>query len=235
MSSEDIEKGSRWSTEIARELQNTRAGIICVTSENVGAPWLNFEAGALSKSVEKELVCPLLFALKASDLTGPLIQFQSAETTREDIFKLLSTLNKGLNTSSLSETKLKDAYEVWWPKLESKLLAITEPSAKGKPTRSAEDKIAEILTIGREQSRIAQEILTIVSESRMENNLLTSYPSYVNTIQPASGAPYTDYSRLAYLAARPHHGPTLLTDIGQPNEGFGEELLSDEEGSIRSE
>lgn len=49
VSSEDIDKGSRWSTDIADELDESTYGILCVTKENIDAPWLNFEAGALGR------------------------------------------------------------------------------------------------------------------------------------------------------------------------------------------
>ncbi len=42
VSSEDIDKGARWSTDIAKELEASSYGILCVTAENVDAPWLNF-------------------------------------------------------------------------------------------------------------------------------------------------------------------------------------------------
>ena len=48
-SQEDIEKGERWNDKIATELQDSKFGIVCLTSENVNAPWIHFEAGALSK------------------------------------------------------------------------------------------------------------------------------------------------------------------------------------------
>jgi hypothetical protein len=48
VSSEDIDKGARWSTDIAKELENSTFGILCVTKDNINAPWLTFEAGALS-------------------------------------------------------------------------------------------------------------------------------------------------------------------------------------------
>lgn len=47
VSSEDIDKGARWSTDIAKELEDSAFGILCVTKENLNAPWLTFEAGAL--------------------------------------------------------------------------------------------------------------------------------------------------------------------------------------------
>jgi hypothetical protein len=53
VSSEDIDKGARWSSDIAQELEDSTFGILCVTKENLTAPWLNFEAGALSKTMDK--------------------------------------------------------------------------------------------------------------------------------------------------------------------------------------
>jgi hypothetical protein len=47
----DIEKGTRWVTDISGELSKSHAGIICLTRENIGSPWMCFEAGALSKNL----------------------------------------------------------------------------------------------------------------------------------------------------------------------------------------
>lgn len=68
VSSEDIDKGTRWSIDIAKELEDSSFGILCVTPQNLNAPWLNFEAGALSKAFENSFVSPFLFGLKPSDL-----------------------------------------------------------------------------------------------------------------------------------------------------------------------
>ena len=67
VSSEDIDKGTRWSTDIAKELEDSSFGILCVTKENLTAPWLTFEAGALSKTMDKSFVSPFLFDIKRSD------------------------------------------------------------------------------------------------------------------------------------------------------------------------
>lgn len=39
VSSEDIDKGARWSTDIAKELEDSTFGILCVTKDNLEAPW----------------------------------------------------------------------------------------------------------------------------------------------------------------------------------------------------
>src|ERR1700676_413043 len=106
VSSEDIDKGTRWSAEMAEQLEKSRYGIICVTKENAGKPWINFEAGALSRSIEKSTVLPFssavspfLFDLKSSDLEGPLTQFQYVINEQNDIRKLVSSINNKVDVN----------------------------------------------------------------------------------------------------------------------------------------
>src|SRR5215204_3813025 len=93
MSAVDIERGARWSTDIGVELESTRFGILCLTPQNLDAPWIHFEAGALSKTLKTALVCPYLFKLAPSDLRGPLVQFNAARAEKEDTRKLVLTIN----------------------------------------------------------------------------------------------------------------------------------------------
>src|SRR6185312_4306381 len=77
LSSSDIDKGARWSTEIASRLEKARAGIICLTPGNMQSEWILFEAGALSKTLADTYVCTLLIDMKPTDVKGPLSQFQA--------------------------------------------------------------------------------------------------------------------------------------------------------------
>ena len=54
MSEHDIEAGARWSNELNNILEESNFGIICLTPENQYAPWITFEAGALSKEKKSE-------------------------------------------------------------------------------------------------------------------------------------------------------------------------------------
>lgn len=129
VSSEDIDKGTRWSTDIAKELEDSSFGILCVTKENINAPWLTFEAGALSKTMDKSFVSPFLFDIKRSEVSGPILQFQSTIFSKDDVFKLVKTLNNASGEDRLSESMLEKAFNVWWPTLEmelSKLKGIKE-------------------------------------------------------------------------------------------------------------
>lgn len=57
---DDIEKGTKWSTETIKELEESEIGILCLTRDNLNKPWILFEAGALSKNFGKAKVCTLL-------------------------------------------------------------------------------------------------------------------------------------------------------------------------------
>src|SRR5258705_12105319 len=63
MSSGDIATGARWRTNVSSELEKCNFGIICLTPENLRAPWIHFEAGALSKAVGNSHVAPMLLDL----------------------------------------------------------------------------------------------------------------------------------------------------------------------------
>lgn len=152
MSNEDIGAGARWLTEVSTILNNAKVGLICITPENQHNPWLLFEAGALSKTLEQTCVCPLIFEMTPGQLKGPLTQFQANVLDREGIGKVLSTINKSLGDQMIDLQQLEEILDVWWPKLEEKLKAI--PSAS-TPTaaRSTNDQLEELLLLGREQMR----------------------------------------------------------------------------------
>lgn len=156
MSDVDIDKGSRWSMDIAFQLNESKVGIICLTPENLEAPWILFEAGALSKTLEKPNVCPYLFQVEPADVKGPLVQFQATKAKKDDTRKLMSTINQALKDTALSERQLDEAFEVWWPKLEDHLKKIPDIQMKRKPMRSEREIIEEILELTREQTRIVK-------------------------------------------------------------------------------
>ena len=79
----DIEKGARWETEIAKELDESSVGILFLTRSNLNSTWLIYEAGALSKKLDKSKVCQFVFELTPSDLQGPLQQFQATENKKD--------------------------------------------------------------------------------------------------------------------------------------------------------
>lgn len=160
VSSEDIDKGARWSTDIAAELADSTFGILCVTKENLTAPWLTFEAGALSKTMDKSFVSPFLFNIKRSEVDGPILQFQSTIFEKEDIKKLLKTLNKACGEEKLTDERLDKAFDVWYPTLEEELNKIQEPETISESTENNNESPSnEILEEILELSRLNQKLL----------------------------------------------------------------------------
>jgi hypothetical protein len=159
VSSEDIDKGTRWSSDIANELAESSYGIICVTKENLLAPWVHFEAGALSKSIDKSNVTPFLFDVKRSEVGGPLLQFQSTVFEKDDMTKLLKSLNGRLKEGEqLRDAALLRAIDVWWPQLDSTLKELPKPApaaptSSEKPGGHRSDILEELLELARNQQR----------------------------------------------------------------------------------
>lgn len=160
VSSEDIDKGARWSTDIAKELEDSTYGILCVTKENIEAPWLLFEAGALSKMMDKSSVCPFIFDLKRAEVKGPILQFQSTIFEKDDVKKMLLSINKACGETALKEDFLVKTFDVWWPNLEVNLNKITDTD---NPIDKAESKdgngisndiLEEILELSRTNQKI---------------------------------------------------------------------------------
>jgi TIR domain len=153
MSAEDIDKGARWSAHVAGELEQARVGILCLTRDNLAAPWILYEAGALSKTLERTAVCPYLWGVRPADLRGPLVQFQAAEANRADTRRLVATINTALGLAALSERSLDRAFKTWWPELEKTLAALPATRPPTRPARSERDLLEETLSLVRELAR----------------------------------------------------------------------------------
>ena len=122
MSSENILAGARWNAEIAKHLATTKFGIICVTPENLAAPWLVFEAGALAKTIDENThVCPYLVGLDEIDPQHPISQFQCKRMTQEGTYDIVRSMHKALRGSSkevdLTEAQVKESFDQWYPRL----------------------------------------------------------------------------------------------------------------------
>jgi hypothetical protein len=159
--SEEIGKGARWSDEIARELDESRFGILCVDREHLTSPWIHFEAGAIAKSVQgataRNRVTPLLLGIDEADLRDPLALFQATKLEREDLFRLIRSLNE-VQDAPLDMVRLTKAFDRWWPELDSDIghleANLTAKASTGEEVGAPRDDILEeLLHIARDQRR----------------------------------------------------------------------------------
>ncbi|MCA6060853.1 TIR domain-containing protein [Thalassolituus sp. ST750PaO-4] len=152
---EDINKGQRWSSEISKKLESSKIGIIVLTPYNLDAPWLMFEAGALSKSVDTARVCPLLFGVTPAEVKGPLVQFQCSGFNRPEAMKLLRSINHELGDEKLEDKTLNSTFDVFWPQLNEKIeniLSESEPQTTASSSRSDRDILEEVLRLTRKSA-----------------------------------------------------------------------------------
>lgn len=102
----DITSGDDWWNKIKKELKECRLGIVCITKENLKAPWIFFESGAM---VARDLkVIPLLFNCDFSSLNGtPIANKHMVDFYNQDKFlKMIISINKDLSLTDISDENL---------------------------------------------------------------------------------------------------------------------------------
>ncbi len=156
----DIDRGVEWRSRIRDRLRDAKAGIICLTPENLEAPWLLFEAGALSNRAEDEAyVCTYLYQLEPSQVTDPLSHFQHTRANEEETKKLILTINRVINRGLEEahrphEGVVESLCEALWPELRETLAGIPpSPTGNAGPQRETKDMVAETLDIVRDLAR----------------------------------------------------------------------------------
>lgn len=162
--SSEMDRGSVWFPEIGKALDSVNNGIVCLTRENLNAPWILFEAGALARNFGSNRVCTFLIDVKPSDVSDPLAQFNHTAPTKDSMFQLAKTLNERLNEGKLSDVKLQKEFDLHWDLFESEFEKIIDETQEGKkPPRKSDREILNDIV----------DMLQIVSRRL---NLLTDSP-----------------------------------------------------------
>lgn len=196
MSATDIDKGSRGLVELATALEGMKVGIICLTPENLSAKWILFEAGALSKTLDKGTrVCTYLLAgLRPEGVERPLGEFQATKAEKEETLRMLKDINKSLGYT-ITDATLSGVFEALWPKLHQQLSTLPEPDADVPPERKLEDMVGEILEFERAaaQRRQAAQIFDryLPMLEMLMRTMEANIPAWASAAAPvgASGAP----------------------------------------------
>lgn len=150
--SDTIDAGRRWNGDIASRLRACNLGIICVTPENREKPWLLFEAGALSKSLEDARVMTYLFDLAPEEITSPLADFQAKSADKAGTLDVVRSINSVLAEPREDSVLLK-VFDSCWPMLSEQLAAVPRAPGKAPKKRDSDEVLAEILATVRELRR----------------------------------------------------------------------------------
>jgi len=112
--------------------------------------------------MDKAFVSPFLFDIKRSEVDGPILQFQSTIFEKDDLKKLIKTLNKACDKDGLASDRLEKAFGVWYPTLESELSKLQDTPPEAHEVDGTElhtPKAQEILEEILELSRINQKLI----------------------------------------------------------------------------
>jgi len=198
VSATDIDAGARWNRDIDEKLRDTNFGIICLTKNNLAAPWILFEAGALAKTLDDTFVCPYLIDLEPSDIPrGPLTQFQAKRANETETWELIQTINKALKENALPEDRLRRLFDRCWPELEAVLGDLPEEVVTSTPLPSLDTMVKEILDVVRGLSRRDPPDITFIDSMDLVRSLEE---------QPDK----TDEARQPQIWAAPGSGKTHL-------------------------
>lgn len=180
VSTQDLESGSLWVSDLNQQLSVSATGIVCITQENKTAPWIHFEAGALAKGLTKARVCTFLIDLKPEDIANPLGQFNHTLPTRDSMWKLVKSFNQRLKgPSHLEESVLAQLFALFWPKFEEEFRQVLEAnkSTAQAKARTSESYLIEVL----ENTRALSQRVNAI-EARLEPARSSSANEYATTI-----------------------------------------------------
>jgi hypothetical protein len=171
--SEEISSGKRWSPEIAKQLEETQFGIVCLSQENLEEPWIHFEAGACSKSVKDDArVVPYLLDVTTPQIKGPMAEFQMRVADEQGTRQMVRDINLLLGVQGLRDDQLGKTFEMWWPELKAKLASIPPMEGPRPVARTQQEMIEEVLD---RQRRIENMIL--------ENRLPSAWDNLVASMR----------------------------------------------------
>lgn len=143
--STEMDRGTIWFNELGSELRDVADGIVCLTRENLTAPWILFEAGALARGLTSQRVYTFLIDLEPKDISPPLSQFNHTPAVKGDIFRLLKTLNSRLKDDALQDKILEREFELHWPFFEKGMNDIIKKTSAGAlPQKKEKDILLEI-------------------------------------------------------------------------------------------
>jgi hypothetical protein len=142
-----MDAGDEWREKLAGELKQATYGIFCLTKDNLLAPWIMFEAGAVWNKLERGRVCPYLLDIETSELKAPLTLFQAKKADELGTKDLVTAINKTLDDSiRLSSEQLNTSFRKNWGDLKKKIEIIKKESRQESGQATDEEITSEVLT-----------------------------------------------------------------------------------------
>lgn len=186
-----------------------------------------------------------MFGVSATDIEGPLKQFQCTAFDKDDIKRLITTINNKLNEQKLAEKTLEAVFEKWWPELLDKVTSIlNKKDAPAEPIRSDRDLLEEVLVLTRRANSpplnpmaLIEVIESLIAVHRQQVHRQGSYQDALDLLKPMQ----LPLNYLLKLVGRERDGVDKLieklksldftaeAESGSPEEFFGDDPSDEDE------
>jgi hypothetical protein len=89
--------------------------------------------------------------MEPTDVKGPLVQFQAAQFSKDEMRRVIKMMNGELADMALPPDVLDSVFEMWWPKLEEQVRKELEggDESEDEARRSERDLLEEVLALTR--------------------------------------------------------------------------------------
>jgi hypothetical protein len=207
--------------DLLNKLKDSSIGVICLTPDNLTAPFIHFEAGALlAQDINKSRVCVYLYNLKENDVEPPLNMFQLKRFEKKQTLELLHTINNHLGTQKHYEGHLNAIFENKWDKFEKSVQdAINNPSFF--PSDSEPIKWIQVAGSGNINNPLSPDIVNvcnILGRKLAQHNfglLTANWPLVDEEVTKAYASERENMGRTAFVK-------NVLRGDGNPNFTVGE-------------
>jgi hypothetical protein len=229
VSSQDIRSGQMWFDVVRTALASSQFAVLCLTKDNLSAPWLHFESGAISAAPlvaksgtpEKPRVCSICIDFNDMSLVRtPLSFFQNRLFNRTELFDLMSDINQALPTQR-SQKNLDHLLNTHWEDVEKGVREAQSHPLAAEETHSAADTggvASEIATRLETIEALLRAPARVGKDAQVQPGLLANPITVENVLEYSSWKfPNLLPSRIWNSRLVADLNPTRYTLIGQIN------------------
>lgn len=115
-------------------------GILCLTKDNHQDHNILFEAGVLSTKLPEDRLSAVLLNIDEESISLPLRHLSLSTTGKDDIWKLVRSLNDRMGAYKLKRDLLEDSFNTFWGRFEKEVDRIIRMPADADDTESVKER-----------------------------------------------------------------------------------------------
>ena len=146
--STEMDGGIRPMHIIGKNLEKSHFGVLVLTKMNYKSEWIMFEAGAISKDVDKSRIIPILFNRDSNNIEKPIRSFQYVKFNKDGFLKLVSSIRKAIfdqtSLTDIQKEDIKEKLEKYWTHFNTEIVNILK-NAEINNIDEFKEKVPELM------------------------------------------------------------------------------------------